>query len=622
LFAQNGSKSSARPAGWYLSLLFWLLASGFWLLTSPTSAGLTGTYFAYNNFAGERITQVDRVMDLQWSGKAPPAPGMRADAFSVRWDGELQVDRGGMYEFAIQTDGSFARLWIDGRLVISGWRNVKRAEFSGSVQLTGGQQHSIRIDYNDSLGPSYLRLLWTPPGGTKQIVPESALRSLASPRHAIRINFGPANTQAMDDYVLDSGAVFGDRGDGLRFGWDAQVSSSMVEKPSPSAPDARYSTFVPLADHTWEIEVPSGMYRVRVVAGAPDSVDAVCNIDVEDRPVLRNKTLAANHWLDGTARVVVTDGRLTMRAAQGASNATLCFAEITPADDSERLLSWMQIGYSSDNTTERCMPASIHRGGWRQYVKDNVVPELQAGSRRFLLSNPFGTLPTEQSGVMQLDQLLHAKADGLDWVDRDFVQTWKPICDSGVEVIAYFGAANEDPDFKKLEDPKTNNQAWFDRFFASIKPALDCGMSIGLDGASQMPENSLVYQAVCKLRAMNVTVYVEPRPCIQYPWPKSFPVISVENFWHMSNPAENTGAIPWAVKNNEMTDDVIRFVQTPPPGKDWKNRDWFPGTLRQIIREGHTAAINFTALSRDGVDPWGLLIASSASTTQPSSTKP
>src|SRR5689334_5608664 len=94
-------------------LFFWLLASGFWLLPAAY-AGLTGTYYQFNNFTGDHVTQIDRVMDFQWSGKAPPARGARSDGFSVQWDGELQIDRGGLYQFALQTDGPLARLWIDG----------------------------------------------------------------------------------------------------------------------------------------------------------------------------------------------------------------------------------------------------------------------------------------------------------------------------------------------------------------------------------------------------------------------------------------------------------------------------------------------------------------------------
>jgi hypothetical protein len=223
--------------------------------------------------------------------------------------------------------------------------------------------------------------------------------------------------------------------------------------------------------------------------------------------------------------------------------------------------------------------------------------------------------------IMQLDQLLHAHDAGLEWVDRDFVETWKPITEAGIEVIAYFGDANGDPDFQKLIDPATHSKAWFDRFFTSIKPALDAGMSIGLDGSATISEDSLVYQAICRLRAMNVPVYVEPRPNKNFRWAINFPVISVDAFWHLSNPAENNGAIPWAVRNDEMTNDVIRFVQTPPAGKDWNKRDWFPVTIRQILAEGHTAAINFNSLMRDGVDPFGLLIPLPA-TSQPSSKNP
>jgi hypothetical protein len=35
-------------------------------------------------------------------------------------------------------------------------------------------------------------------------------------------------------------------------------------------------------------------------------------------------------WVEGTATVTVTDGRLTLRSGAGASHNNICFVEITP----------------------------------------------------------------------------------------------------------------------------------------------------------------------------------------------------------------------------------------------------------------------------------------------------
>jgi hypothetical protein len=129
-----------------------------------------------------------------------------------------------------------------------------------------------------------------------------------------------------------------------------------------------------------------------------------------------------------------------------------------------------------------------------------------------------------------------------------------------------------------------------------------------------MPENSALYQAICRLRAMNVPVYVEARPAKANAWAKNFPVICVDAFWHMSNPAENTGAIPWAVPTDQLTGEIIRFIQSPPAGKNWTQRDSYVPTVREILAEGHTAAISFQSLENDGVDPPSLLIAKTPAT--------
>jgi hypothetical protein len=37
----------------------------------------------------------------------------------------------------------------------------------------------------------------------------------------------------------------------------------------------------------------------------------------------------ATRWIEGTSTVAVSDGRLTIRSAAGASNNKICFVEIT-----------------------------------------------------------------------------------------------------------------------------------------------------------------------------------------------------------------------------------------------------------------------------------------------------
>jgi hypothetical protein len=81
---------------------------------------------------------------------------------------------------------------------------------------------------------------------------------------------------------------------------------------------------------SWELAVPSGTYAVRIVAGDPSFVDGVYRIAAEGTVVIDGTPTAASHWIDRTATVSVTDGRLTITNASGSSNDKIDFIEVTP----------------------------------------------------------------------------------------------------------------------------------------------------------------------------------------------------------------------------------------------------------------------------------------------------
>jgi hypothetical protein len=67
-----------------------------------------------------------------------------------------------------------ARVWIDDQLVIDepdGTR--KRSGKKQALTLTEGL-HPFRVEFWDGGGLARIRLLWTPPAGTEQVIPASA----------------------------------------------------------------------------------------------------------------------------------------------------------------------------------------------------------------------------------------------------------------------------------------------------------------------------------------------------------------------------------------------------------------------------------------------------------------
>jgi glucose/arabinose dehydrogenase len=149
----------------------------------------------------------------------------------------------------------------------------------------------------------------------------------------VRINYEPAGAQVPAGYLADTGAVFGDRGNGFVYGWNADNSRNALLRRRHGR-DLRFNTLQrmqsPSNPHAvWEIAVPNGTYRVRIVAGDPIATNSVYKIKAEGVLVINGVPSPDHRWFDHTVRVRVTDGRLTIRSARGARNNTIDFLEIT-----------------------------------------------------------------------------------------------------------------------------------------------------------------------------------------------------------------------------------------------------------------------------------------------------
>lgn len=105
-----------------------------------------------------------------WEG---PALSVRQDLFmeamqdlgfpySVEWNGFLNVDKAGPYQFKMKVDDK-GDLWIDGEEILS----IKTVTGSahGAISLEPGE-HPVRVRFFDSGGGQYLNIEWAPPGQT------------------------------------------------------------------------------------------------------------------------------------------------------------------------------------------------------------------------------------------------------------------------------------------------------------------------------------------------------------------------------------------------------------------------------------------------------------------------
>ena len=143
----------------------------------------------------------------------------------------------------------------------------------------------------------------------------------------IKINFQPAAAQVPTGYKVDSGEAYGDRGNGLTYGWDGKNTQTRDRNANP---DQRYDTLNHLQkqdDRTWEIELSSGTYDVWLVCGDPSYTDQVNTMDVEG--TICTDPDGEDNFDEYNIQVNVTDGRLTITPATGSMNSKICFVEIT-----------------------------------------------------------------------------------------------------------------------------------------------------------------------------------------------------------------------------------------------------------------------------------------------------
>ena len=298
-----------------------------------TGTGLTATYFNNIDFTGTALNRVDPTVNFTWGSGAPAAP-IGADTFSVRWTGQVLPQFSETYRFYTVSDDG-VRLWVNGQLIVSNWTDHAAVENSGTIALTGGQRYDIRMEFYERGGAATARLLWSSPSTPKAVVPTARLFPAAQSATAIRINFQTASAAVPSGYLADAGAVYGPRGNGQTYGWLVDNSSYGRDRNSQNSPDQRYDTLTHMQwpsnsrNAVWEIAVPNGTYVVRIVAGDPSYYDSVYRIAAEGISTVNGAPSSTARWVEGTATVTVSDGRLTIGNYAGASNNKICFIEIT-----------------------------------------------------------------------------------------------------------------------------------------------------------------------------------------------------------------------------------------------------------------------------------------------------
>ena len=134
--------------------------SSFFITTGSGLQGLHAEYFNNQYLSGTPLyTGTNSTVNFNWGAGSPSISGFSNDHFSVRWTGVIRPPTTGKYEFIVRCDDG-CRLFVDNQLIISQWNDHAATTYRATLDLTGGTEHSIKLEYYENAGDAEIRMGW------------------------------------------------------------------------------------------------------------------------------------------------------------------------------------------------------------------------------------------------------------------------------------------------------------------------------------------------------------------------------------------------------------------------------------------------------------------------------
>ncbi|MBI3504292.1 MAG: glycoside hydrolase family 3 C-terminal domain-containing protein [Proteobacteria bacterium] len=124
-----------------------------------TARGLLGEYFDNIELDGRpALTRTDREVNFAWTLNGP-GRGFARDWYSARWTGQLIAPVTGTVRLGVEGNNNF-RLWVDGQLVIDGWRRPSYGRELRAIAMERGKTYQIKIEYAAARENGRVKLVW------------------------------------------------------------------------------------------------------------------------------------------------------------------------------------------------------------------------------------------------------------------------------------------------------------------------------------------------------------------------------------------------------------------------------------------------------------------------------
>ncbi len=131
--------------------------------------GLKAKFFNNTNWTGYHSQKKHETLNYDW-GSGSPQPGVDGDTFLVRWTGFIEAPSSGTWTlYLTANDGAAMR--VDGRLLVNYWTGSS----SVAIHFDKGVKRHLMIDMIETTGTASIKLEWSGPGQSRQVVPSSGL---------------------------------------------------------------------------------------------------------------------------------------------------------------------------------------------------------------------------------------------------------------------------------------------------------------------------------------------------------------------------------------------------------------------------------------------------------------
>jgi hypothetical protein len=199
--------------------------------------GLRGEYFHgrdYNRQTGLVLERIDPQVDFDFGVEGPDPEMFEPNRFAIRWQGGIVPPETGDYEFVIRTEHAVKlalnTAWYEPPLIDAYVKSGSDTEYRGSTRLLGGRAYPLRLEFSkanqgvDNKQHEYptrasIQLLWKPPHGVLEPVPERCLIPLDCPEgFVLRTPFPP-----------DDKSIGYERGSQVSAEWFAATTAAATE---------------------------------------------------------------------------------------------------------------------------------------------------------------------------------------------------------------------------------------------------------------------------------------------------------------------------------------------------------------------------------------------------------